>query len=258
MVWLDEPLRAELVAMCDDDQAAVSAVYSTAEDYRQAFESSQANTSQAPWPFVLFEWAAADQAPPEVRRAVQVVRRNTARLKAVVVDHGWPGRSLVGEDGAHAAWLILQHAGRGSPLSERRTITCSVGLAYGCWSRLSARARPIRVIWRTSSTASGRALVNRRSMQSCPQLTPLWTASRSSRARWTSPKSTGAAPKLASHRSAVTWTAEPETVGWGRLGRSGGTLARIGSLRRGGGQGRESELVRPAERQTSGMSRCTG
>jgi hypothetical protein len=113
MVWLDEPLRAELVAMCDDDQAAVSAVYSTAEDYRQAFESSQANTSQAPWPFVLFEWAAADQAPPEVRRAVQVVRRNTARLKAVVVDHGWPGRSLVGEDGAHAAWLILQHAGSG-------------------------------------------------------------------------------------------------------------------------------------------------
>lgn len=33
-----------------------------------------------------------------------------ARLKEIVARHGWPGRSLVGEDGAHAAWLIAQHA----------------------------------------------------------------------------------------------------------------------------------------------------
>jgi hypothetical protein len=33
-----------------------------------------------------------------------------ARLKEIVAKHGWPGRSLVGEDGAHAAWLIAQHA----------------------------------------------------------------------------------------------------------------------------------------------------
>jgi hypothetical protein len=33
-----------------------------------------------------------------------------AQLQKIVAEHGWPGRRLVGDDGAHAAWLILQHA----------------------------------------------------------------------------------------------------------------------------------------------------
>jgi hypothetical protein len=39
---------------------------------------------------------------------------HTKRLREIVQTYGWPGRSLVGEDGATAAWLILQH----SPSSE--------------------------------------------------------------------------------------------------------------------------------------------
>ena len=35
-----------------------------------------------------------------------------ARLKGIIERHGWPGRSLVGEDGADAAWAIAQHADR--------------------------------------------------------------------------------------------------------------------------------------------------
>ena len=35
---------------------------------------------------------------------------NTARLKEIIAEHGWPGSSLVGEDGACAAFLIAQHA----------------------------------------------------------------------------------------------------------------------------------------------------
>ncbi|WP_245228116.1 DUF6624 domain-containing protein [Xanthomonas bromi] len=35
---------------------------------------------------------------------------NTAWLKQVVAAHGWPGRRLVGEDGANAAWTLVQHA----------------------------------------------------------------------------------------------------------------------------------------------------
>lgn len=34
----------------------------------------------------------------------------TAFLKQVISDHGWPGRSLVGADGAQAAWLLAQHS----------------------------------------------------------------------------------------------------------------------------------------------------
>ncbi|MBA3503125.1 MAG: hypothetical protein H0T65_22385 [Deltaproteobacteria bacterium] len=36
--------------------------------------------------------------------------RTTEALKAIVAKHGWPGKSLVGKDGAHAAWLIVQHS----------------------------------------------------------------------------------------------------------------------------------------------------
>ncbi len=36
--------------------------------------------------------------------------RNTARLQAIVAEHGWPGADLVGTDGAGGAFLILQHA----------------------------------------------------------------------------------------------------------------------------------------------------
>lgn len=38
--------------------------------------------------------------------------RNTSRLKEIVEQYGWPGKSLVGEDGANAAWLLIQHADR--------------------------------------------------------------------------------------------------------------------------------------------------
>src|SRR5947209_12005319 len=35
---------------------------------------------------------------------------NTGWLKQVVENHGWPTRTLVGNDGASAAWLLVQHA----------------------------------------------------------------------------------------------------------------------------------------------------
>lgn len=35
---------------------------------------------------------------------------NTEGLRRILAEHGWPGRSLVGDKGAHDAWLIAQHA----------------------------------------------------------------------------------------------------------------------------------------------------
>jgi hypothetical protein len=40
----------------------------------------------------------------------RVDRRNTARLKEIIDDHGWPGRSLVGERASRSAWLLALHA----------------------------------------------------------------------------------------------------------------------------------------------------
>lgn len=46
---------------------------------------------------------------------------NAALLEAIVERHGWPGRSLVGSDGAEAAWIIAQHA-IGKPAFQRRCL----------------------------------------------------------------------------------------------------------------------------------------
>lgn len=48
--------------------------------------------------------------------------RNAARLTAIIATHGWPGHDLVSEDGARAAWLVLQHA-IGHPALQRRGLT---------------------------------------------------------------------------------------------------------------------------------------
>jgi len=51
--------------------------------------------------------------PPTVAdaRAVMTVdAENTATLRRITTAHGWPGRTLVGEEAADAAWLIAQHA----------------------------------------------------------------------------------------------------------------------------------------------------
>lgn len=43
-------------------------------------------------------------------RMAAVHSRNAAALARIVEAWGWPGTSLVGEKGAEAAWIILQHA----------------------------------------------------------------------------------------------------------------------------------------------------
>jgi hypothetical protein len=35
---------------------------------------------------------------------------NTVRMREIIAEHGWPTKSLVGEDGARSAWLLVQHA----------------------------------------------------------------------------------------------------------------------------------------------------
>jgi hypothetical protein len=51
-----------------------------------------------------------------------VHRRNSAKLIEIIQQYGWPGSSLVGDDGAEAAWLIAQHA-IGEPPFQRHCLT---------------------------------------------------------------------------------------------------------------------------------------
>jgi hypothetical protein len=106
---MNEGLRAELVAMLADDQSARAAFLADADNHRQRFEATQVSCSETPWPYVILEWVPPGEAPPAARRVLDVIKANTARLSDIVAEHGWPGRSMVGEDGADAAWLVLQH-----------------------------------------------------------------------------------------------------------------------------------------------------
>lgn len=71
---MDEELRAELLRRMEQDQAARLA-------------------RDCDWEPV----AAVDA-------------ENLPWLKRVITERGWPGASLVGADGAEAAWLLVQHA----------------------------------------------------------------------------------------------------------------------------------------------------
>jgi hypothetical protein len=80
MVGVNDELRAELLERAGRDQAA-----------RRSLPPGHG----------LEQWQ-------EIVEPVD--RANTARLQEIVGEHGWPGHQLVGEEAAHAAWLLAQHA----------------------------------------------------------------------------------------------------------------------------------------------------
>ena len=45
--------------------------------------------------------------------------KNQARLKAIIAEHGWPTRQMVGTNGVQAAFIILQHANRDTAFQKR-------------------------------------------------------------------------------------------------------------------------------------------
>ena len=52
-------------------------------------------------------------------RITDVDAANTSWLKDVVDAVGWPGRSLVGDEGAHTAWMLAQHADQDRAFQRR-------------------------------------------------------------------------------------------------------------------------------------------
>ncbi len=79
---IDESLRATLVQMGKDDQEAIR--IATGDPTRPLTEA-------------------------ELRLSGDLAARNRELIRSIVKQHGWPGRSLAGDDGAHAAWLVVQH-----------------------------------------------------------------------------------------------------------------------------------------------------
>ncbi len=83
----DEKLRQELLDRVEEDQAA-------RKSFMELMQKSK----------------IADPNQPAVKKMMEIDRQNTTWLKEIVEKHGWPGKTLVGKDGAHSAWLLVQHA----------------------------------------------------------------------------------------------------------------------------------------------------
>ena len=92
---MDEQLRAEFLARREEDQRIRHA----------AMEASDPQTGRLPDDLGA-EWHRIDTA-------------NTEWLNDLVDTRGWPGRSLVGDDGAKAAWLLAQHADQRRDLQRK-------------------------------------------------------------------------------------------------------------------------------------------
>jgi hypothetical protein len=79
---MNQQLRQELLSMQEEDQQTLQDIIDAGELWEQEYH-------------------------PRMRA---VHERNNVRIKEIVAQHGWPGISLVGKEGAKAAWLITQHA----------------------------------------------------------------------------------------------------------------------------------------------------
>lgn len=88
---IDEELRAGLLARREEDQRIRKAAMGSGGRLTREQQA---------------EWERIDQA-------------NTMWLNDLVNAHGWPGKSLVGVDGANAAWLFAQHADRHPQLQHK-------------------------------------------------------------------------------------------------------------------------------------------
>src|SRR3954471_24810436 len=66
--------------------------------------------------------AAGELGGPYVPRMEAVHVANAARLRELISEHGWPAEDIAGEDGAKAAWFIVQHA-VGEPGLQRHVVS---------------------------------------------------------------------------------------------------------------------------------------
>jgi len=108
-------LRAELLRRAKADQDVRGAI----TGWMMQFGNSEVVDEAA------FEASLDATRKAEFRQFGDTMRRidteNTGRLGEIVERHGWPTYTLVGKDGAQAAWILAQHADL-SPKFQRKCL----------------------------------------------------------------------------------------------------------------------------------------
>lgn len=57
------------------------------------------------------QWIKADEKAKDdwKQKIIEIDDIHLGRLRKIIEDYGWPGYSLVGAEGSHAFWLLVQH-----------------------------------------------------------------------------------------------------------------------------------------------------
>jgi hypothetical protein len=104
-------LRSELLDRTKTDQEVRKAAVQWMKDHGAdgaGAAAARSKEEKAEWEKLTARMKAVDE-------------DNTTWLKGVVEQHGWPTYTLVGKDGANAAWLLVQHADA-DPKFQRRCL----------------------------------------------------------------------------------------------------------------------------------------
>src|ERR1700736_1132948 len=105
------------------------------------------------------------EAQAVMERLQAIDEENTSWLREVVRDHGWPKRSEVGDMGANAAWLLVQHSDL-DPAFQRECLellgeavkageASAIDLAYLTDRVLRAEGKPQRYGTQFAPSSSG-------------------------------------------------------------------------------------------------------
>jgi hypothetical protein len=69
--------------------------------------------------FKLIKAGGFKPTPEELKTLIEVDTDNRTWLAKIIEKKGWPGKSMVGVDGAHMAWLMIQHADADRALQKK-------------------------------------------------------------------------------------------------------------------------------------------
>lgn len=97
-------LRARLLDLKERDQEARAAVVAAMQIATRGEDGS-----------IRFDGDGAEA----MRAMNEIDAESSDFLEAMIETHGWPTIDMVGEDGAHAAWLLAQHADARPELQQR-------------------------------------------------------------------------------------------------------------------------------------------
>jgi hypothetical protein len=129
--------------MANDGRYRQSAGISLSATRESRAAEGEADWSGDPGPWLREELLRRRNADQEARSAVargepdalaltmRIDDENAAWLRNVVSEWGWPARSIVGDEAAHAAWLLTQHADRDPSLQKRCLTLLEAAVAAG-------------------------------------------------------------------------------------------------------------------------------